>query len=509
MFGIVKTAHKSKLGEVQQMSYQMVNSLDESIMPDVIKESVEYITKLKTDNEAFLDYLQKHANFSNDFQVLVDLCRQNMDFTRSTYFRARKKKIIEAYVLNFKNGKVIQNADNLVIVGSPYAMLIYAATGREESVDNDDTFSVENGAIQCYTERFDDDDHLAGFRSPYNSRNNMNHLHNVRGGKLEQYFSFGKQIIAVNMIGTDFQSRNNGSDQDSDSLYVTNQFAIVDWAKYCYTNYPTIENNIPKEKNVYDSSMNSYATMDNNLAKSQTDIGESSNLAQIALTYASNFDDSKYIDYVCILSVIAQCAIDNAKRRFDVDITKEIQRIKKDMDIKTHKYPSFWAIIKKGFNKKNINRELHCPMNFLHDIKLQEFHSPAPTLPMSYFFNKYELDQDRRKCKKVEDLIGKYSLQLFLYNVSEANYMERNNEYLLLRSDFEELVNDIKSVYISKTYLGLVSWLLDRAFLISPHIRSNSFQVKTSIDKNRSLLLKVLYDVNKDAVLKCFSRNCP
>mgnify|MGYP003299405485 CR=1 FL=1 len=32
MFGIVKTAHESKLGDVQKMSYQMVNSLDEKIM---------------------------------------------------------------------------------------------------------------------------------------------------------------------------------------------------------------------------------------------------------------------------------------------------------------------------------------------------------------------------------------------------------------------------------------------------------------------------------------------
>ena len=36
MFGIVKTAHKSKLGEVQRMSYQMINSLDIDIMDDVI-----------------------------------------------------------------------------------------------------------------------------------------------------------------------------------------------------------------------------------------------------------------------------------------------------------------------------------------------------------------------------------------------------------------------------------------------------------------------------------------
>ena len=138
-------------------------------------------------------------------------------------------------------------------------------------------------------------------------------------GDFDRYFNFGKQIIAINMIGTDFQDRNNGSDQDSDSLYVTNQPDIVQYAKHCYMHYPTIVNNIPKEKNSYSMSLENYANIDNNLAAAQLAIGESSNLAQVCLTYTYNFDDQKYKDYVCILSVLAQVAIDNAKRRFDID----------------------------------------------------------------------------------------------------------------------------------------------------------------------------------------------
>ena len=57
-FGIVKTAHESKLGNMQKMSYQMVNSLDESIMPNVVKESVEYVEKLKTDPDFLFEYLR-------------------------------------------------------------------------------------------------------------------------------------------------------------------------------------------------------------------------------------------------------------------------------------------------------------------------------------------------------------------------------------------------------------------------------------------------------------------
>lgn len=503
-FGIVKTAHPSKLGDVQRMSYQMVNSLDLDTMNDVVAESAEYINRLKTDDEAFGDYLTANSNFSNDYEVLVELCRQNPEFVRSSYFRRRKNDIIKSYILNFKSGKVIQNAENLVVVGSPYAMLLYSATGKEEFVDKDDTFFVEKGVIQCYTERFNSGECLAFFRSPFNSRNNLLYLKNVWNKNLEKYFNFGKQIIAINMIGTDTQDRANGMDMDSDSGYVTNQPAIVEHAKYCYLHYPTIVNNIPKDNNSYQNTLNDFALVDNKLAASQLAIGESSNLAQLCLTYTYNFNDKKYEDYVCILSVLAQCAIDNAKRQFDIDLDDEIKRIKNDMDIKENKYPSFWLIIKKNFNKSNINNSLVCPMNYLYNLKFNEHHSKYKTLPMSVFFVKYELEENRIKCKKVEDLIQTYSLKLF--ERTRTDDIPDSSDYLLLRSDFDQLIKSIRGIYISRNYLGLISWLIDRAFFITPQIKRNNKNIKSKIKNNKSILLKILYEVNSTALLKCFSK---
>lgn len=304
-FGIVKTAHESKLGNVQKMSYQMVNSLDEKIMPEVVKESIDYVERLKTDNSFFLEYLKKNKNFSNDFDVLIALCEHNHEFYRSTYFRSRKKEIIKSYVLNLKSGKILQNAENLTVVGSPYALLLYAATGNENAVDDDNTFCIERDAIQCFTERFSNNRYLAFFRSPFNSKNNLLYLHNVHDDIFYKYFNFGRQVIAINMNGTDAQDRANGMDEDSDFGFTTDQPSIVEHARSCYANYPTIVNNIPKENNFYTNTMDDFARIDNGLAKSQTDIGESSNLAQIAQTYACNFEDKKYQDYVCILSVLA------------------------------------------------------------------------------------------------------------------------------------------------------------------------------------------------------------
>ena len=516
-FGIVKTAHKSKLGEVQKMSYQMINSLDMDIMGNVVAKSVDYVKSLKTNDNVFLQYLRDNKNFSNDYEVLVALCEQNRDFVRSEYFRKRKYYIIKTYIKNMKSGKIIQDGDNLVIVGSPYAMLLHSVG---ENVDRDPTFQQESDSIQCFTTRFNDGEYLAEFRNPFNSKNNMGYLHNVYDELFFKYFDFGEQIIAINMIGTDFQDRNNGSDQDSDTIYCTNQRDIVNWAKYCYANYPTIVNNIPKSKKTYDNTLSNFAAIDNGLAKAQEAIGSSSNIAQLAQTYTYNFPEQKYKDCVCILSVLAQVSIDSAKRAFDVDINSEIKRISKSMNVKENGYPVFWKMIQdrkrakqkqEPFDRKLINTELICPMNYLADISFERVRNSESTLPMDYFFNKYDLETNRRQSKKVEELIEKYSLDLRDSNVNISkeytNYGYCSENSLLLREDFDKLIEDIKSTYISKSYIGLTSWLIDRAFLISPQVVNHSHLANRKTDENKALLLKVLYDINPQNVLKIFSKN--
>lgn len=206
-FGIVKTAHKSKYGEVQRMSYQMINTLDVDIMDRVLERSKTYVEQLKGDNQVFLQYLRDTTNFSNDYDVLVALCEQNEEFTRSEYFRSRKKRIIDGYVKNLKFGKVLQEGDNLVMVGSPYAMLLHSVG---EDVEKDTTFAVEDDCIQCYTKRFSAGEALAGFRSPHNSKSNILALHNVGSEVLDRYFYIGEQCVAVNCQHTDISDRANG-----------------------------------------------------------------------------------------------------------------------------------------------------------------------------------------------------------------------------------------------------------------------------------------------------------
>lgn len=521
-FGVVKTSHPSKFGEVQRTSYQMINALDIDSMPEVASCSAEYINRLKSDDKTFLEYLKENSNFSNDYEVLVALVEHNPDFIYSSYFRQRKSSIIGSYILKFKTGKTLQNADNLTIVGSPYAMLLHSVG---ESIYNDPTFKTEDDCIQVWTNRFEDGEYLAEFRNPFNSRNNLGYVHNVKHEYFDKYFNFGNLIIAVNMIGTDFQDRNNGSDQDSDSCYTTNQIDIVKHAKYCYKNYPTIVNNIPPEKISYDNTMDNFAKVDNSLAAAQLAIGESSNLAQLCLTYTYNFEDRIFYDYVCILSVIAQVAIDNAKRKYDIDLSSEIKYIKQKIDIGEKKYPKFWLLTKQDKRKfrteeqredrkkKNhekikdhVNYSLICPMNFLYDYEFSYYRNGKKTIPIEEFFNPQSMPKNRRKSKQVEAMIEKYSIDLYNFYSNKEEWYNKENLFLL-RADFDKLINDIKKIYISKNYLDLMGWLINRALYIGAGVKSKKDIMNSKTNHNRALLLKILYTLNKTSFLECFSKN--
>lgn len=206
-----------------------------------------------------------------------------------------------------------------------------------------------------------------------------------------------------------------------------------------------------------------------------------------------------------------QCAIDNAKRTFDVDIPAEIKRIKSEIDLAKNGYPAFWLVIRRGFAKTKINPKLSCPMNKVYDTHVKMVQPKTPTLPMSDYYVKYELDLNKRKSKKVEELIEKYSLDLLNYHTDDHSWDNEDsdmicNEYLLLKADFEKLVEEIRRMVLPEKYIGLMSWLLNRAFIITPHIEAKKELIESHISKNRALLLKVLYTVNPECLLKCFAK---
>ena len=211
VWGVVKTDHPSKLGDVQQMSYQMINTLpcSKSEIADIAQTSINYVELLKTDNPEFVRFLRKNANVVNHYEMLAALYDYNPAFADSKFFRTEKRSIINKYVFKLRTGKIAVNGDNLTLCGNPYALLLHTVG---EPWENDPTLKPEPGVIQCYTTRFVDGALLCGIRSPHNSPNNCVYLRNVYSGEMHRYFDFSDNIVAVNCIETDIQSRLNGAD---------------------------------------------------------------------------------------------------------------------------------------------------------------------------------------------------------------------------------------------------------------------------------------------------------
>ncbi len=518
MFAIVKTAHNSKYGELQRSSFQINNTMlttDCNILKEIASTSIEYCSRLKTDDEAFLKYLEitgsARYNINN---VLIDLYRWNDEFRYMEWFKNKKKaKINELKDQRLKLGKLFQYGDNLVICGNPVAMLM-AITGQ--SVTQENCFRQYDDKIQCCTSRFEEGEMLAGFRSPHNSPNNIVYLENVHPESIKKYFpNLDNNVIIINGIGTDVQSRLNGQDLDTDSIYTTNQKNIVELARKAYAEYPTIVNEIKYGTNEHDKSMKSYSMMDQNISSSQYSIGSASNIAQLALSYwfDGGCKDKELEDVFIICSVLAQVAIDSSKRNFEIEVGSELARIGKLQCMKHEpRYPRFYADVQKYNNKHKKGKKLeikesdigffNCPMDLIYQIiekgiidlrKHKELNTKTYRegeygVKPIFEYKADKINVNRGQYKRVIDIIKNYDETIDGLDGSKDSYHEdRLNE-------FEICMDKLKNININK---DMMYTLIAYAF-------------KPKNEYLRDSILIVLYDKDesedKRMFLNCFKK---
>ena len=199
------------------------------------------------------------------------------------------------------------------------------------------------------------------------------------------------------------------------------------------------------------------------------------------------------------MATLAQAAIDSTKRTFDIDVHKEIQRIKDELNIKSIGYPAFFAGIRTDLRKK-VNPNIVCPMNCVYKMKNKSVHTDS-VIPNNEFFVYHKNRVDYKRSKRVEKMIEDYSLEVFRMKVSDD--MD-TSDYLLLRTDYEDLLQALRQTALSRNYLGLTSWLINRALMMNPNTKSHKGSINTKLSKNRPLLLKILYDMSPNNFKKCF-----
>ena len=542
VWGVVKTDHESKLGNYQQLSYQMVNTLpcSKEDIKAIAQDSINYVELIKSDNDEFEKFLRKNANEVNHYEMLADLYAHNNEFSECKWFREEKRKIISNYVYKLRKGKIFVEGDNLTVFGNPYALLLYAVG---EDWEDDPTFQREDGCIQCYTPRFSSNEYLAAFRNPQNSPNNICYLHNVYSKYFERYFDFSNNIMAVNCIGTDIQDRANGMDFDSDFMLVTNQKEIVKSAKICYENYPTVVNALKESGISYNNTKSDYANMDNKFSGTQMGIGWSSNLAQLAMTYywtelaKENPDENllkELYDNFTILAVLAQLVIDSCKRTFEIDGEDEIKRISQlpcmaltktledeDGNIKTIKcdFPEFMRytrevkctkdgkelpseVISKNKSKlrNRINPDLQCPMNWLEDWldKIQNI-SSTNTIPTKNFFIKMQGRPNDKQMSVIMSLVKEYDDCVKATNTAPP---KTDDEYVFtIVEKANAILEKLQAINVRNVLT--INRLIEVALGLSSEIGVSNRR-KYNPAKYTRKLLNLLYKTNKDRFLANF-----
>ena len=491
-FAVVTTDKPSKFGEYQRMSYQHINSLPASRedIKELAKQSIEYVNNIKNDDEAYLKFLADTSNEMNANNMYINLYMHNPEIKNSKLFKEFRSQVIKDYIKQLKQGKLRVEGDNLTVVGNPYLMLKYAISGDVTLIDETLPI-VDDKAVTVYTKRFDDKEKLCAFRNPHNSSNNIAYIINNKSELMERYFEFSNNIAAVNLIGNLFQARMNGLDQDGDTFLASNNSILVKCAEESL-NYPTIVNNVAKSNKKYNNTPDDFAIMDSSLVTNA--IGLSSNMAQIAQSFYWDNGNKELSDICCILSVIAQIAIDSAKREFKVNINTEIDRINKlpCMSIKKDKYkakPLFMYEFKKDINK-NALVNCKCPMNYLQDeLKNIDRMKKSKTIDTKDFIIKVEGEANRRHITKVEELITQYDS-----NIKEAicNETDKDKKFKDICKQQDKLIKEIAKIKMSaKTMNRIICKAIDEKGVYScSHL------------KNR--ILSVIFKANPKSFLKNF-----
>ena len=542
VFGIAKVDHISKYNDIfedgkcyQRMSYQHVNTLylkqGEEIKEtrELLQDTIKFINRLKSDNEYFLKYLDRNANDVNANKMVIDMYKNINNFGKSEFFRTFKNEAINKYVETVRGGKVLCSGDNLTIVGSPYIMLLHAI-GKVPVVDGvvpknyeDITLPISDDYISVYAPLFEEGEFLASFRNPHNSPNNIGYNRNYKHPLMEKYFNFNNSIMAVNLICTEEQDLKNGEDQDSDFCYVTNSKIAVSSGRRVFRNFPCIVNDIKQDPRPWKNNIESLIKIDNELAESKFDIGLSSNLAQLAMSWYW-VDESKELgEIVCIMSVLAQCAIDNSKRKYDVKIRSELERISDlkfmDKKVKVTKPNKNGGMITKTIKAKplffihtsdKINEDslidcvdCPCPMNFLQSVIDNDVKSASKskdTIDSIKFVNIIDGKADKRQMEKIEAKIKGYDdkvkehYKLISEGVIKDDSEKWKIEEQILQKDLVDFIAGRKLT--PKTMQILIS---------------KALSINGMNSKYRRKLLNGLYQAdikaNRNIFMNCFKQN--
>lgn len=379
-FGVVKHDKKTHFfgGRFVQTHYQLINTLQLSKdeVEEFLKESLDFAQLLR-DNPAVVRYYIKYPDIEefnpmagpmlgkND--VVFHLMCINNDFTKTKYYQEFLHDLLASYYKNLKNGHVYVNGNYSTLLGNPIEML-------QQSIG---TFKGESqmGVGNIHNTRFAYNKTLLGSRSPHVTMGNIWLANNKENKMIDCYFNLTEEIVCINSIGENVLQRLSGADFDSDAVLLTDNQILIRAAKRNYHVFKTPTSFVTAKKVKRYYTPEEQADLD--IKTSVNKIGEIINLSQELnsllwdkIYHGSSYDTIKELYYdICQLDVMSGIEIDKAKKEFDIDNRKELDKMRKKYreelsdGYNKKKMPHFFAHISRQKGYYNPNKKNYCKYN--------------------------------------------------------------------------------------------------------------------------------------------------
>ena len=388
-FGVVKHDKKTHFfgGRLVQTHYQLINTLQLSKdeVQEFLQESLDFAQLLR-DNPAVVRYYIKYPDI-DEFEpmqkpmldkndVVYNLMCINDNFTKTKYYQEFLHDLLASYYKNLKNGHVYVNGNYSTLLGNPMEML-------QQSIG---VFNGESqiGVGNIHNIRFEYDKTLLGSRSPHVTMGNIWLANNKENKLIDCYFNLTEEIVCINSIGENVLQRLSGADFDSDTVLLTDNEILIRASKRNYNVFKTPTSFVTAQKVKRYYTPEEQADLD--IKTSVNKIGEIINLSQELnsllwdkMYHGSSYNDIKELYYdICQLDIMSGIEIDKAKKEFDVNNSKELDKMREKYkeelsdEYNKKKIPHFFSHIarQKGYynpEKKNYCK-YHTSMDYLQTI---------------------------------------------------------------------------------------------------------------------------------------------
>ena len=486
-FGVVKHDKKTHFfgGRLVQTHYQLINTLQLSKdeIQEFLQDSLDFAQLLR-DNPAVVRYYIKYPDI-DEFEpmqkpmldkndVVYNLMCINDNFIKTKYYQEFLIDLLRSYYKNLKNGHVYVNGNYSTLLGNPIEML-------QQSIG---TFKGESqiGVGNIHNIRFGYNKTLLGSRSPHVTMGNIWLATNKENKLIDCYFNLTEEIVCVNSIGENVLQRLSGADFDSDTVLLTDNEVLIRAAKRNYHVFKTPTSFVTAKKVKRYYTPEEQADLD--IKTSVNKIGEIINLSQELnsllwdkMYHGSTYDDIKELYYdICQLDVMSGIEIDKAKKEFDIDNSKELDKMREKYkeelsdEYNKKKIPHFFSHIarQKGYynpEKKNYCK-YHTSMDYLQTI-VNGFKIKNPYkkdwLPFVSILNNskfYSTHVNQKQINKIYSILKKYISDRKNIFGSELDKDDKFSKSQLL---YDNLVSDIESEVLGfSTLYRLLSSLEDK-----------------------------------------------